>query len=94
MPPVWDTIVTTVKSFSIRRASNAAGTVEMPRTLPAAGFPTIQSGQLVEEEELPDYKPDRFYPVRLGEIFRGRYQAIAKLGFGTSSTTWLARDLK
>lgn len=94
MPGVWDTIVTTVKSFSIRRASNASGTVEMPRTLPAVGFPTIQSDQLVEEEELPDYKPDRFYPVRLGEIFRGRYQAIAKLGFGTSSTTWLARDLK
>jgi hypothetical protein len=94
MPPVWETVVTTLKCFSTRRPSNAADTVEMPRTFPTVGFPNIQSGQLVEEEELPDYKPDRFYPVQLGEIFRGRYQAIAKLGFGTSSTTWLARDLR
>ncbi|OGM47747.1 putative protein kinase [Aspergillus bombycis] len=44
------------------------------------------------EEELSDYKEDRFYPVRLGEAFQGRYQVIAKFGFGSSSTSWLARD--
>ncbi|GCB17533.1 abhydrolase domain-containing protein C22H12.03 [Aspergillus awamori] len=47
----------------------------------------------VEEEELPDYEARRFYPVRLGEIFQNRYQVGAKLGFGSSSTTWLSRDL-
>jgi hypothetical protein len=53
MPPVWETVVTTLKCFSTRRPSNAADTVEMPRTFPTVGFPNIQSGQLVEEEELP-----------------------------------------
>jgi hypothetical protein len=35
--------------------------------------------------------PPRFYPARLGEVFQNRYQIMAKLGFGTSSTSWLAR---
>ncbi|QKX62240.1 uncharacterized protein TRUGW13939_09399 [Talaromyces rugulosus] len=68
-------------------------TLEKPLSLPVSGFPTINADQLVEEEELPDYQADRFYPVRLGEVFQNRYQILAKLGYGSSSTTWLARDL-
>ncbi|KAE8134921.1 kinase-like protein [Aspergillus pseudotamarii] len=68
--------------------------LEKARSLPTDGFKNIETSQLVEEEELPDYRADRFYPVRLGGIFQKRYQIVAKLGFGTSSTTWLARDLK
>lgn len=63
-------------------------------SLPTSGFQIIEADLLVEEEELPDYKADRFYPVRLGDVFEDRYQVIAKLGFGSSSTIWLARDLK
>ncbi|KAL7649880.1 hypothetical protein ACMYSQ_011700 [Aspergillus niger] len=60
---------------------------------PTSGFDIIQPDEKVEEEELPDYEARRFYPVRLGEIFKNRYQVVAKLGFGSSSTTWLSRDL-
>lgn len=67
---------------------------EQPRSLPASGFQTVDAAQRVEEEELPGYKADRFYPVHLGEVFQGRYQVLGKLGFGSSSTVWLARDLK
>ena len=49
---------------------------------------------MIEEEEVPDYRADRLYPVRLGEVFEDRYQVLAKLGFGSSSTTWLAQDLR
>ncbi|RSM09337.1 hypothetical protein CEP52_004189 [Fusarium oligoseptatum] len=66
---------------------------EEPRSFPVSGFSLIDHSQKVEEEELPDYVADRFYPVRLGEVFHGRYQTVAKLGFGSSSTIWLARDL-
>lgn len=68
--------------------------LEEPRSLPASGFTTINTDQLVEEEELPDYQADRFYPIQLGMIFQNRYQIVAKFGFGSSSTTWLARDLR
>ncbi|KAJ5121022.1 uncharacterized protein N7515_008983, partial [Penicillium bovifimosum] len=65
-----------------------------PRDLPTSGYDHIDAERPVEEEELPDDRADRFYPVHLGEVFKDRYQAIAKLGFGSSSTTWLARDLR
>ncbi|KAJ4213016.1 hypothetical protein NW759_011277 [Fusarium solani] len=43
---------------------------------------------------MPEYDPDHFYPVRLGEVFNGRFQTVAKLGYVSSSTIWLARDLE
>ncbi|KAI1432831.1 serine threonine protein kinase, CMGC group [Xylaria sp. CBS 124048] len=47
----------------------------------------------VEEETLPGYHPTRYYPVSIGRIFAKRYQVVGKLGYGTTSTVWLARDL-
>jgi hypothetical protein len=46
-----------------------------------------------EEENLPDYLKERYYPVHIGEVFHSRYQVITKLGFGSSSTVWLCRHL-
>lgn len=43
---------------------------------------------------MPDYVASRYYPARIGEIFKDRYQIVGKLGFGASSTVWLARDMK
>lgn len=67
---------------------------EQPRSFPASGFDLIDENISVEEEEIPDYLPSRFYPVHLGQVFQDRYQAVTKLGFGSSSTIWLARDLR
>jgi serine/threonine protein kinase len=33
-----------------------------------------------------------YYPVRLGEIFNGRYHVIRKVGWGHFSTVWLCWD--
>ncbi|OAA63469.1 Cytochrome P450 [Niveomyces insectorum RCEF 264] len=67
---------------------------EKPKVFPTSGFDSLPSDTLFEEEELPDYRADRFLPVDLGQVLRDRYQICAKLGFGSSSTTWLARDLR
>ncbi|KAM4054498.1 kinase [Hirsutella rhossiliensis] len=32
--------------------------------------------------------------VRIGEVIRDRYQVVAKLGYGMTSTVWLSRDLR
>ncbi|RDW83586.1 putative protein kinase [Aspergillus mulundensis] len=61
-----------------------------PSTLPAKLLP---AADLIEEEHTPHYKPQHFYPVRLYEVLNNRYQIAAKIGWGTSSTVWLARDL-
>ena len=55
--------------------------------------PVIDESQLVEEENSPSYDPQRFYPTQLSEVLGGRYQIATKLGHGTNSTIWLARDL-
>ena len=63
------------------------------RAFPNEGFEVLPVGHEVEEETVPEYKAERFYPARLGEVFASRYQVVAKLGFGTTSTVWLCRDL-
>lgn len=47
----------------------------------------------MEEEKLSYYDPTLFYPVQIGDVLYNRYQAIAKFGFGSTSTTWLCKDL-
>lgn len=64
------------------------------QTLPTAGFDLLPLHVPVEEETTPSYVSEKFYPVKLGEIFHARYQVLAKLGFGTTSTVWLCRDLQ
>lgn len=51
-----------------------------------------RSGHPVEEQTLPLYHQKHYYPVKLGDVFNGRYRIIAKLGYGAYSTVWLARD--
>ncbi|KAF2139556.1 uncharacterized protein K452DRAFT_254010 [Aplosporella prunicola CBS 121167] len=64
-----------------------------PLAFPSKGFVPISADKKVEEETLPDYVASRYYPVRIGEILRERYQVVGKLGYGATSTVWLARDL-
>lgn len=54
------------KRFSAKSTGRTMSTVaEEPRSLPTSGFQTIELDKPVEEEELPDYRADWFYPVRL-----------------------------
>lgn len=66
----------------------------LARSFPVDGFKKLSLEEKIEEERMPAYKAERFYPVRLGEVVKSRYQIVAKLGFGTASTIWLCRDLE
>ena len=61
---------------------------------PKDGTVSIPASRKVEEETIPGYVVTRYYPVRIGQIFRDRYQVVGKLGFGMTSIVWLARDLE
>ena len=39
------------------------------------------------------YRPGGYHPVHIGDIYREKYRVLHKLGYGTYSTVWLARDL-
>ncbi|KAF7322019.1 Protein kinase [Mycena kentingensis (nom. inval.)] len=44
-------------------------------------------------EDISDYKPGGLHPVHLGDTFsNGRYAVVDKLGYGSTSTTWLVFD--
>ena len=43
-------------------------------------------------ETLERYRPGGYHPVVIGDYLHDRYHVVHKLGFGTYSTTWLARD--
>ncbi|RAL01305.1 kinase-like protein [Aspergillus ibericus CBS 121593] len=64
-----------------------------PRVFPRLGWDDIDHSILVEEEAIPTYKPERFYPVYIGEVLNHRYQVVGKLGYGSTATVWLCRDL-
>ena len=64
------------------------------RNFPASGFVTLNATKKIEEEEIPSYNAEDYYPVYIGEVFDSRYQIVTKLGFGANSTVWLCRDLR
>lgn len=65
-----------------------------PRSFSNLRYDLIPESVKIEEETVPHYRPGRYYPVRIGEVLSSRYQVVGKLGFGSTSTVWLARDLK
>lgn len=63
-----------------------------PIPMPSPG-PPLPPDILVDEEILPLYDSKHFYPAKPGEVLATRYQTLVKVGWGMSSTVWLARDL-
>jgi hypothetical protein len=61
--------------------------------MPSSG-PPLPPGILVDEEISPVYDSKYFYPAKPGEVLANRYQTLVKVGWGVSSTVWLARDLQ
>ena len=44
-------------------------------------------------EDIEGYRAGGYHPIQVGEVLRsGRYFVLRKLGYGSYSTVWLARD--
>jgi hypothetical protein len=54
----------------------------------------LQLPALVEEERVPGYRPEFYYPANPGEVLNNRYKILTKIKWGTASTVWLAEDLE
>ncbi|PYI17643.1 kinase-like protein [Aspergillus violaceofuscus CBS 115571] len=61
--------------------------------LPPHPGPTIPRQEPVDEELCPDYDSATYYPAKPGEILEQRFQLLSKIGWGSQSTVWLARDI-
>ncbi|RMI99797.1 hypothetical protein CDV36_015940 [Fusarium kuroshium] len=65
-----------------------------PKVFPTVGFEALPVEQLIEEENLPNYKAARYYPAHIGQVLQHRYQIVGKVGYGGGSTVWACRDLE
>ncbi|KAM6977719.1 SRSF protein kinase 3 [Aplochiton taeniatus] len=62
---------------------------------PLPDFTSELLGSDDEEQEDPsDYCRGGYYPVKIGDLFNGRYHVVRKLGWGHFSTVWLCWDLQ
>ncbi|XP_064430787.1 SRSF protein kinase 3 isoform X3 [Mirounga angustirostris] len=65
---------------------------------PAAPAPRMLQGLLgsddEEQEDPKDYCKGGYYPVKIGDLFNGRYHVVRKLGWGHFSTVWLCWDIQ
>lgn len=67
----------------------------MPLQFPVTGFEVVPESETLEEEHFEEaLNAGQYYPVKIGDIYARRYQILGKLGFGTTSTVWLARHLQ
>jgi serine/threonine-protein kinase SRPK3 len=65
-----------------------------PMCFPTSGFETVNASKILDEERFEEFKKGQYYPVNIGDIYSSKYQVVGKLGFGVTSTVWLARDLE
>jgi hypothetical protein len=49
---------------------------------------------LIDEETHPEYNSEIYYPANPDDILDGRFELKTKLGWGTTSTVWLAKDVR
>lgn len=64
------------------------------RKTPNNPYSTLPLGTPVEEETLPYFKSEHYYPVKIGDVYEDRYQVAGKIGYGAYSTSWLCQDLR
>ena len=77
----------TYLSMRSQRAHSTRTDIE-GSSLPQSYRPDV----LLEEETLPRYQEVDYDPVRINEVINMKYRVVSKLGFGVSSTVWLAQD--
>ncbi|XP_076132708.1 SRSF protein kinase 3 isoform X1 [Alosa pseudoharengus] len=94
LPPVLSTTPPTSQTLSGRSETPPPQTLSPPPpdfTPPPAEL----LGSDDEEQENPtDYCKGGYYPVKIGDLFNGRYHVVRKLGWGHFSTVWLCWDLQ
>uniref|UniRef100_A0A672I871 non-specific serine/threonine protein kinase n=1 Tax=Salarias fasciatus TaxID=181472 RepID=A0A672I871_SALFA len=81
--------------FGLRPVASPSGRHRATPPPPLSPPPAQLLGSDDEEQEDPhDYCTGGYYPVKIGDLFNGRYHVVRKLGWGHFSTVWLCWDLQ
>nr|XP_021500064.1 SRSF protein kinase 2 isoform X5 [Meriones unguiculatus] len=66
----------------------------LPDPVPPEPEEEILGSDDEEQEDPADYCKGGYHPVKIGDLFNGRYHVIRKLGWGHFSTVWLCWDMQ
>ncbi|XP_048191859.1 SRSF protein kinase 3 isoform X4 [Perognathus longimembris pacificus] len=67
---------------------------ELAPATAARGLQGLLGSDDEEQEDPKDYCKGGYYPVKIGDLFNGRYHVVRKLGWGHFSTVWLCWDIQ
>nr|XP_057939479.1 SRSF protein kinase 3 isoform X2 [Doryrhamphus excisus] len=95
----FDSAPHTVANSVMSSPPNYTATPPVPPVSPPPAELTLPPAQLLgsddeEQEDPSDYCKGGYYPVKIGDLFNGRYHVVRKLGWGHFSTVWLCWDLQ
>lgn len=83
-----------MRPISVSLANSAYRALRIAPTASLETSTILPPDPAIEEEQIADYNPHDFYPANPGDLLNKRYKTIVKLGWGSCSTVWLARDVK
>ncbi|XP_035872629.1 SRSF protein kinase 3 isoform X2 [Phyllostomus discolor] len=87
--------VSSSSSSSLASGGPESSSSELAPAVPAPRMLQGLLGSDDEEQEDPkDYCKGGYYPVKIGDLFNGRYHVVRKLGWGHFSTVWLCWDIQ
>lgn len=88
-------------SSSLHGLTPKKGSLQYPSRQTSRVFSTVSTTDattrvlyepIEDVERMEYYRAGGYHPVTIGDRFKNRYQVVHKLGHGTYSTIWLARD--
>lgn len=93
-PVAQDTATTPSDTAASESTGNDVGTEPSSTSPLVSSQPEQQRKDDDMEEGRGAYHPGGFHPVYIGDIYNDRYQVLSKLGWGSTSTVWLVKDLQ
>ncbi len=71
----------------IRKVRNSfRRTPSFPVSSPTTSVDVASDSVILEEDQLAVFKPGKYYPVNIGDVYDTKYRVLSKLRFGTTST--------
>jgi len=81
-------VVQTVTDEGVIQKADETVITAHPRTNTPMEAPEEENA----EEGLKMYAKGGFHPVRLREVYHGKYEVLRKIGYGRYSTVWLVKN--
>ena len=78
--------------FLPRRMSRVFSLTSYKETVPVKKTTRVLYEPIEDVEKMEYHEAGGYHPVKIGDYFHHRYRVVHKLGHGTYSTIWLARD--